>query len=162
MKNIFTILIILTASFGYSQKTLRFDDSKVSPPAKIADVAWIAGTWQGNALGGFCEEIWSAPQGGSMMFCFRMVKDGKIVFYELGYIKEQNNTLVLELKHFGDDLTGWEEKDGKEVFELVKIEKDKVYFDGFTIERKSAGNIIMYVLMEDSGKELTFDYKRAN
>jgi hypothetical protein len=161
MKKILTLLLAFAAITCYSQKTLRYDDTKVPPAAKINELAWMAGTWQGTALGGFCEEIWSTPQGGSMMFCFRMVKNGQVAFYELGHIKEQDGSLVLELKHFDEGLTGWEEKDGKEVFELVKIEKDKVCFDGFTIERKSADNIIMYVLMEDSGKELPFDYKRA-
>ena len=55
-----------------------------------------------------------------MMFSFKLVNDNKVVFYELGAITETNGTLLLQLKHFGPDFKGWEEKEESETFKLVK------------------------------------------
>lgn len=161
MKNILTFLLVLATAQAFSQNTLAFKEGDKSPAANINDISWLAGTWQGNALGGWCEEIWSKPSGGSMMFSFRMMKDGKTAFYELGHVIEKDGTVLLQLKHFDGGLTGWEEPAETEDFKLVKLEKNKIYLDGFTIEQKSPDNIVMYVLMKETGKELVFDYKRA-
>jgi len=81
------------------------------PSATVGDVAWIAGHWRGEAFGGIAEELWSAPEGGSMMGAYRMIRDGKVVFYELQTITEENSSLVFKLKHFNADLSGWEGKE---------------------------------------------------
>ncbi|HEX2445685.1 MAG TPA: DUF6265 family protein, partial [Vicinamibacterales bacterium] len=100
---------------GYAQeklteRTFRLKAGEKSPPAAIADMAWLAGRWVGEALGGASEEIWSEPRAGAMMGMYRLVRDGKPIFYELLTIVEENGTLMLRLKHFNADLTGWEEK----------------------------------------------------
>jgi hypothetical protein len=162
MKHLLTLLFALTAATAFSQNTLKFGEKDKSPAATINDVAWIAGTWQGTAMGGQCEEIWSKPAGGSMMFSFRMIVDNKVNFYELGHVVQKDGSLLLQLKHFEGNLKGWEEPFETVDFPLVKIEKGKAWFDGFTIEQKGPDRIIMYVLMEETGKELVFDYKRGN
>ena len=45
-----------------------------------------------------------------MMGSYRLVKDDKVIFYELQTIVEQGSSLVFRLKHFNADLSGWEEK----------------------------------------------------
>ena len=163
MKHIILIaLTILGASVGISQKnTLSFQEGGVSPQANLVDVAWIAGQWRGEALGGIVEEIWSPPLGNSMMGMFRMIEGEKVNFYELMTISEQNNTLILQLKHFASDLKGWEEKDETIDFRLVKVTKNKVYFDELTMERISKDEINMYVVFGTSVEEMKFKYKRA-
>ena len=75
---------------------------------------------------------------------------------------EENGSLSFRLKHFNSDLTGWEEKNEREEFPLVKVEKNAVYFDGFTIKRISANEIHMYVVISDEGEaeEVEFKYFR--
>ncbi|MEP4535528.1 MAG: DUF6265 family protein [Cyclobacteriaceae bacterium] len=104
----------------------------------------------------------SATSGGSMMGAFKLVVDDEVVFYELETICEQEGTLILRLKHFNSDLTGWEEKDRTVDFKLVKVTNDKVYFEGFTIERISPDEINMYVVIDegDGQEEVKFNYKR--
>ena len=46
----------------------------------VAELSWLAGHWRGEGLGGQCEEIWSAPQAGTMMGTFRLMKDGEVQF----------------------------------------------------------------------------------
>ena len=143
--------------------TLSYSDSIGSPQANLEAVNWLAGHWRGEAFGGITEELWSPPLGGSMMGAFKLVVNDQVSFYELETIIEENNTLILKLKHFNNDLTGWEEKDDTVDFRLVKVTDDKVYFDGFTLERISDNEINMFVVIEDSGKqsEVKFNYKRV-
>ena len=157
---LFTVLLSLPA---LAQNTLSWQEGMDSPKASLQDVAWISGHWKGEAFGGIAEEIWSPPLGGSMMFSFKLVVDGRVNFYELGHITEIDGTLWLQLKHFDGDLTGWEEKEDTVDFKLVKIEPNKVFFDDFTIERISDKEINMYVVIgneDGSLEEVQFNYKR--
>ena len=126
-------------------------------------MAWITGSWEGEAFGGQVQEVWAPPLGDSMMCAFKLVVDGKVEFYELCQIREESGSLVLRLKHFNGDLKGWEEKDETVDFKLVKVEKDIVYFDGFTVERVSKDKINMHVMIGEAGEEseVTFNYSRA-
>ena len=45
------------------------------------------------------------------MASFKLIIDNKVSFYEIEIIREVNNTLILQLKHFNNDLKGWETKD---------------------------------------------------
>ena len=143
--------------------TLELPKGVASPPAKLADVAWLAGHWQGEAFGGQTEEIWSAPAGGSMMGSFRLVAAGEVQFYELEIIRQVGKTLILQLKHFNADLTGWEEQDETIDFPLVKIEPDALYFSGFTVRRINENEMHMYVMVddEDGEEEVSFVYHRV-
>ena len=67
-----------------------------------------------------------------MMGMYRMIKDGKPVFYELLLITEENGSLAIKLKHFHADLRGWEERDASVRFPLVAKRDGRIYFDGMT------------------------------
>lgn len=107
----------------------------VSPPAKIADIAWLEGIWIGAGLGAQTEVAYSGPLGGAIVGYFRFVKDGEPVFYEIVTIMETDGSLAMRLKHFHHDLKGWEEKDVVQEFKLVALEGQTAYFDGITIRR---------------------------
>lgn len=159
MKKLFFFLIFATLSCQ-AQKTLRYNDEQGSPKATLQNVEWISGIWRGEAMGGICEEFWDKPSANTMMFCFKFIENNEVVFYELGHIKQIEETLVLELKHFGSDLKGWEKQDEVQSFKLVKIESNKVYFDQFTFEKISDNEINIYVVFEESDNEMKFNYKR--
>ena len=163
MKNYLALLLFIVSTTLISQNTLTLED-KDSPAALINDVAWIAGNWQGEALGGITEEIWTAPLGKSRMGSFKLVVNEIVQFYELCTITEENESLLLRIKHFDKDLKGWEEKDQSIEFPLVKIEKNKVYFDGLTFEKINEDELNIYVIFKDEGKEeveMKFNYKSA-
>ena len=151
--------------FGQEQfpNTLFYNEAIGSPTASLTDISWIEGHWRGEAFGGIAEEIWGPPLGNSMMCVFKLVVDGDIIFYEIETISEENNSLILRLKHFNKHLKGWEEKNETIDFKLVKVDADKVYFDGFTFEKISKDEINMYVVIEDMGKkaETKFNYHRV-
>jgi len=158
------LLVLCMISMGcYAQNTISLPENATSPNADLNEIAWMEGHWKGEAFGGITEEIWSPPLGGSMMFVFKLVDKNQVVFYEIGHIRQVDETLVFELKHFHGDLKGWEEKDEVQSFKLVKVDENRVFFDGFTFEKISANEINIYVVIEHDDKtteEVKFNYKR--
>ncbi len=147
-----------------TENTVRLAEGATSPPATLGDMAWLAGSWTGEGLGGQVEEIWSPPQAGAMMGMFRLLRDGKTVFYELMTLVEEGGSLVLRLKHFGPDLTGWEEKAETVDFPLVAVAGDRLLFDGLTFSRHGNDAVTIYVAIsaEDGAvRDEAFRYTRV-
>jgi hypothetical protein len=144
--------------------TLSYEQENGSPTAKISDVSWMSGYWRGEAWGGLTEEIWSEPIAGSMMASFKFAKDGEVSFYEIITMTEQDDSLILKLKHFTKDLIGWEEKQQTVDFKLVRITDNAVYFDGYTYQRISENEMNVYVVIEQAGevKETKFSFKKVD
>lgn len=158
----FSITISLNAQNTFAN-TLSLTDSVSSPKASFKDISWIQGHWRGKAFGGITEEVWSPPLGGSMMCMFKLVVNNKVSFYELVTLTEENNTLMLRLKHFHGNLKGWEEKDKTIDFRLVRVTENKIYFDKFTFERVSDTEMNIYVVISNKGKEdeIKFTYQKV-
>lgn len=136
-------------------------DENLEP--KLENISWISGNWKGEAFGGITEENWSEPLGDSMMATFKLVVDNKVQFYEIEIIREIENSLVLQLKHFHHDLKGWETKDETVDFPLKKITANKVVFEGMTFEKISDNEMNIYVdIHNDDGKVETvkFNYTK--
>ena len=156
MKNIITLLVLAISlnSFSQEKKTLE---------PKLENIAWIAGTWHGEAFGGITEEIWSEPSGGSMMATFKLIVEGKVQFYEIEVIREIEDSLILQLKHFDSDLKGWETKNETVDFPLIEITETKVVFEGMTFEKVSSNEMNVYVDIENengSVETVKFNYKK--
>ena len=155
MKQIFSLLLFCTLLNGFGQKNI------LEP--KLENISWIAGTWHGEAFGGITEEIWSKPSGGSMMATFKLINDGKVTFYEIEVIREVKNSLVLQLKHFNNDLKGWETKDETVDFPLKYITANKVVFEGMTFEKISDNAMDIYVDIKNENGDVDivkFNYKK--
>lgn len=135
------------------------------PEATLADFTWLAGHWTGPALGGLSEEMWTRPNAGSMQGMYRLVKDGKIVFYELLTLTEKTGSVVLRLKHFNADLTGWEEKATVLEFPLIKITANEAHFDGMIFRRSSSNAFTVLLKIGDKKtgavREELFTYTRV-
>ncbi|WP_452226538.1 DUF6265 family protein [Lacinutrix cladophorae] len=163
MKQLYLLVLILIFTTCNAQvNTLKFEDGMQSPKANLSQIYWMEGHWKGEAFGGIAEEIWSPPLGDSMMFSFKLVIDNRVVFYEFGGIRQVENTLVLQFKHFGNDFKGWEEKDVTVDAKLIKIENNRAYFDQFTFEKVNDQEINIYVVIEEKGEteEVKFKYKK--
>ncbi len=128
--------------------------SQSSLPPTLENISWISGNWKGEAFGGIVEENWSEPSGGSMMATFKLIVDNKVQFYELEVIRQVDSTLILQLKHFNQNLSGWEEKDETEDFPLVEITPDKVTFEGMYFERISENEMNVAVDLEDENGKI--------
>ncbi len=165
MKNSFLkigviLLFFLHFSNGFGQNTLHYNDEKGSPEASFEAISWLTGNWKGASDFGKFEENWSVPNGNSMLFSFKMWNESEVIFYEIGHIIMKDKSLMMQIKHFDKDLKGWEKQEETEDFRLVKIEKNRVYFDNITYEKVSDNEMNVYVLMEESGEELKFNFKK--
>ena len=161
-----TAILILTFALSgpaQAQQTRSLAPGASSPKAAIEDVAWLAGHWEGEGLGGRSIETISPPAGGQMVGHFQQLEDGKVQFYELYEIAPKDGSLVMRIKHFNADLTGWEEKDKSMVFPLVAVETNAVHFDGLTIRRDGDRMESIVRIGEGEGKseEATFRFRKV-
>lgn len=159
---LFTLLTGIALS-SQTRNTISLKDNEKSEMAALQELSWIEGYWKGEAFGGIAEEIWSAPEAGSMMFVFRLIVDDKVAFYESGAIMETPEGLVLKLKHFYGDMKGWEEQNKTIDFKFVKIAANKVYFDGLTFEKAGEKEMNVYVVMREKDgteNEIKFNYQK--
>ncbi|TGV02666.1 DUF6265 family protein [Flavivirga rizhaonensis] len=142
MKDFIVIVLVIIASlFSLPCHTQA---EKILAP-KLGNISWISGNWKGEAFGGQTEENWSKPSGGSMMATFKLINNGKVSFYEIEIIREIENTLILQLKHFNNDLKGWETKDETVDFTLKEITENKVIFEGMSFEKVNDNEMNVYV-----------------
>ncbi|MCK8479483.1 DUF6265 family protein [Psychroserpens algicola] len=129
----------------------------------LENIKWISGNWKGEAFGGQVEENWSEPSGGSMMATFKLINDDKVSFYEIEIIREIENSLILQLKHFDNDLKGWETKNETVDFSLIKITPTQVIFEGMSFEKVSDNEMNVFVDIENAEGQVEivkFNYKK--
>jgi hypothetical protein len=147
MRNLARLVIVTALLLGlgengfaqsrYTEHTYRLDDPEARPAATLDDVAWIAGSWKGDALGGSFEEVWNPPSAGSMVGMFKLLRDGRVSFYELMLFLEDEGSLSLKVRHFDPDFTAWEDKREDLTMRFVKAEENAVHFNGISFYRIS-------------------------
>jgi hypothetical protein len=156
---------LLAAAPVLGAETRTAPEGHVPPPATVAQLGWLAGIWTGEGIGGArATEVYSPPGAGSLGGHF-VQEDGQggIRFFEIMQIAEEGGSLVYRLKHFNEDLTGWEEKDEFVSFPLVTIGDDAVWFDGLTL-RREGDTLVSAVLVrqrDGSVQEYVFRYRRV-
>ena len=158
-------LLLLLASPAVAQNTRALAPGAKSPPATIADAAWLhGGAWRGSGLGAQAVEVYSAPVAHQMSGHFELVAGGKVRFYEIMQIAKRDGSLVYRLKHFNPDLTGWEAKDEVLEFPLVARDPDALHSDGMSFLRTGEDSMTVWVRIDDrqggKSREERFDYHR--
>ncbi len=68
---------------------------------RIDSLAWMTGTWAGPLGESVIEEVWTAPQAGSISAAVRFLRDKKTTMFEYITIAEEGQTLVLRLMQWG-------------------------------------------------------------
>jgi hypothetical protein len=161
MKYLYSLIFLFSVSV--SAQTEKDMVTKDSLAPKLENIKWISGNWKGEAFGGQTEENWSEPSGGSMMATFKLINEGSVSFYEIEIIREIENSLILQLKHFDNDLKGWETKNETVDFPLIKLTPTQVIFEGMSFEKVSATEMNVYVDIENEEGQIEivkFNYKK--
>lgn len=103
--------------------------------AKIADVSFLAGRWQGKMgknKDNHVEEVWSNPSGNNVVGMFRWLKaDGTPSMFELLTIQEEEGTLALRLRHQTATGATWEEKDRTVTMRLAEKGDNLLHFKAY-------------------------------
>ncbi len=129
---------------------------------------WLVGSWVGTGLGGDVEESWLPAKGGQMMGLFRMVVDGEIRFSEhmaIGsFDHEGTQRIELRLKHFDNQLHGWETKEQVVSFPFKHSEPGHVTFGGleFIQESATAMRIELKMRGKDGVRTEVFKFERTS
>lgn len=135
-----------------------------SPPASLDDAAMLIGSWSGEAFGSRFEETWNPPSAGSMVGMFKVFDEKKgVSFYELMLLAEENQSLVLKVKHFSADFKGWEGVDKFVSFPLVSIEENVLHFSGLSFYKQDQNTLDAYVAIktEEGLREEKLAYRRV-
>lgn len=159
------LMALMTAHFVTADELAPGTKLLEPVTAKIADVAWIAGHWVGEAMGGTFEETWNPPLGNSMVGMFKFVEGDQVKFYELLTIVEEDKSLVLRLKHFDPQLVGWEEKEKSLEFPLLQLSETEARFHGLVFRKIDNATLQIVVQQKEADGtmgELKFVGQRAS
>ncbi|MBX3416922.1 MAG: hypothetical protein KF851_04915 [Pirellulaceae bacterium] len=164
LTSVFILFTVSTAwcQSTYTENTLRLDEGAKPANAELDDFGWLVGRWIGQGLGGDCEEVFLPPWRDTMFGTFRYVRDDKLVFSEFFSFVKSDGGLVLKLRHFHPDMTGWEERLDTVNFPLIRVQKNAAYFGGLTY-RRDGDELKVWVAMrrgEEIG-EADFTFKLA-
>jgi len=99
-------------------------------PATLADVAFMAGHWVGGDAGDLSEEVWSAPEGDSMIGMWRYVAKGRARIFEILTLTAEEPNVVLRIRHFDPKLVAREAKDRAVELPLVAKGQGEAVFEG--------------------------------
>lgn len=96
--------------------------------AKISDLAWMTGHWEGPAgPGTTLEENWAEPKGKSIASLVRMTTAEATSMVELIVIEEEEGTLMLRLQQWNPGFSP--RTPGPQTMKLVESSKNKVVFE---------------------------------
>lgn len=165
MRSVAFVLALALAAPLAAQETRVAPAGHMPPPATIEQAGWLVGDWVGTGIDGAeAAESWLPPSGDTMVGLFVQEKpDGALMFTEHMYLAEEEGSLVLKLKHFNPDLTGWEEKDGMVRFRLLSIEPCAAFFSSLTYRCEGEDGLLVAVRMKSEGdaiEELVFRFQR--
>lgn len=140
------------------------DDSSDRPSATFEDIAWMIGSWQGEAFGGRVEEDWLEPSGGTMTGVFKLMSGEQASMYEFMMIVEDGASLELRLKHFDADFSSWEEKADFVSFPLIELTEDAAYFEGLSYRKIDGDRLLVHVSLAEAEEpvEIRFDRRVAD
>lgn len=146
---------------------------EASPPpppaaATLADVAFMTGHWIGGDPGDLSEEVWSAPEGDSLIGMWRYVAKGRTRIYEILTLTQEGENVVLRIRHFDRKLVSREEKDRAVELPLVSKSANEAVFEGpeynvkgkvrLTYRRPSPDTLTG--VLEKEGKKQEFSFRR--
>jgi Domain of unknown function (DUF6265) len=163
----FAVLLVVLGAEGSAQDTSS-PPALPAIPATLADVAFMAGHWIGGDPGDLSEEVWSAPEGDSMMGMWRYVAKGQTQIYEILTLTKQGENVVLRIRHFNPKLVAREEKDRAVELPLVSKSQNEAIFEG--PEYNVKGNVRLTYrrptpdtltgVLEKEGKQQVFSFRR--
>lgn len=151
-----------SAQSNRTENTYRLDDPDNRPPATLADVAWLTGSWEGEAFGSRFEEVWNAPSAGSMVGMFKVFNDEGVSFYEILLMIEEEGSVSLKVKHFTKDFVSWETKEEYVTFRFISADEEAIHFSGISFYRIDDDTMHGFLAMRsgDEVREEKLVYRR--
>ena len=102
-----------------------------SAPARkffLADLAWLAGRWQGQWGPRVAEQDWMPAKADMMLGTYRVIESDKTLVVELLALTESPDGVEYRIRHFTPTLAPWE-KSGSTVLNLVSMDPKRIVFE---------------------------------
>lgn len=93
----------------------------------LADLAWLAGRWQGTWGPRLAQQTWTTPMAGVMLGTFQLAEGDKTLVLELFTLVEDASGITLYLRHFTPSLMPWE-KPGPTALHLETADARSIVF----------------------------------
>jgi len=100
----------------------------VAPKPTLADLAWLAGRWQGAWGPRVAQQVWTAPKAGVMLGTFQLTEGDKTLVLEMFTLVESPDGIQFNLRHFTPALVAWE-KPGPTVLNLASVDPKHAVFE---------------------------------
>ena len=113
------LLAILPQTFAQTQ----------GKAGSISDIRFIEGEWKAVAGDRSIDAVWSAPGGETIVGFVRVVKENKVVLYELFAFEQTEQGLVALVRHFAPGLVGREEKDKPDRYSFLEARDGRALFE---------------------------------
>jgi hypothetical protein len=134
--------------------------------ATLSDLAWMTGHWRGGEEGSLSEEVWTAPEGDSMLGMWRYAAGGKARVFELLAIAMGQDGPLLYLRHFDPKFVAREDKDKPVVLRLARFAPGEAEWEGIgtpealRITYRRDGEDGLLSILDKGGKKQEFRFRR--
>jgi Domain of unknown function (DUF6265) len=110
-----------------------------APPARIEQMAWLAGQWREQGTSDRIDAFLLPPQAGTMAGVFRRVRGGQVTTYAFAVVEQAGKSLVLRTRTFDSTLQGRQSQEAPGAQELVSISPDEIRFEKARVLRVPEG-----------------------
>lgn len=156
---------------GLVALSLVFGSTGQSQPrhgSSLKSLSFLSGRWVSETPSQVQEELWTLVKGDSITGSFRILNQGRPVFYEFWAVELSGSAPVLKLKHFNAGLVGWEDKASSTEMPLIAVADNDAVFaapDGsVSLHYRRAGNrltCIVHHVRNGKQSEETFTLEKA-
>ncbi len=109
------------------------------PPARIDQMAWLAGQWREQGTSDRIDALLLPPSGGSMAGVFRRVRGGQVTTYALAVVEEAEGSLILRTRTFDSTLRGRQSQEAPAAQKLNSISPSEIRFEKAWVNRSAEG-----------------------
>ena len=129
----------MTRGVGLLCLALSATAAAAPPPARIDQMAWLAGQWREQGSSDRIDAFLLPPSSGTMAGVFRRVRGGQVTTYALAVVEEAKGSLILRTRTFDSTLRGRQSQEAPSSQELVSISPNEIRFEKARVGRLPEG-----------------------
>ena len=133
------MIVRMTRGVGLLCLALSATGMAAPPPARIDQMAWLAGPWREQGTSDRIDAFLLPPEAGSMAGVFRRVRGGQVTTYAFAVVEQAGDSLVLRTRTFDSTLRGRQSQDAPGPQELVSISPGEIRFEKASVRRVPEG-----------------------
>lgn len=129
----------MTRGVGLLCLALSSTAAAAPPPARIEEMAWLAGQWREQGTSDRIDAFLLPPSNGNMVGVFRRVRGGQVTTYALATVDQVGRSLVLRSRTFDSTLRARQSQDAPGAQDLVSLSPGEIRFEKASVTRTPDG-----------------------